>query len=83
MNSTPCLIAVLMIAASVQALPVAEQLVLWDNQPAKELTAAYPAGNGRLGAMPFGHFPQEMILINEETIWAKKDGYDTPADSFE
>jgi alpha-L-fucosidase 2 len=60
-----------------------EQLVLWDNQPAEEWTAAYPAGNGRLGAMPFGHFPQETILINEETIWANKDGHATPADSFE
>ena len=34
-------------------------------------TFAYPVGNGRLGAMPFGSFPEERILINEETVWAR------------
>ena len=49
----------------------AAELVIWDDRPAEQWDTAYPVGNGRLGAMPFGQFPQEMILINEETIWAR------------
>jgi alpha-L-fucosidase 2 len=37
--------------------------------PASAWDVAYPVGNGRLGAMPFGAFPEERILLNEETIW--------------
>lgn len=57
--------------------------LIWDDQPAQEWDTAYPVGNGRLGAMPFGRFPKEDILLNEETIWARsEDGFDMPADSF-
>lgn len=45
-------------------------LVIWDDFPAYDFEAAYPVGNGRIGAMPFSRFPEERILINEETIWA-------------
>jgi len=58
-------------------------LILWDNQPAEEWDVAYPVGNGRLGAMPFGQYPEEKILINEETIWARSDGHGMPENSFE
>jgi alpha-L-fucosidase 2 len=58
-------------------------LVIWDDAPAAEWDIAYPVGNGRLGATPFGHYPSEKILLNEETIWARSDGYEMPANSFE
>jgi beta-glucosidase len=58
-------------------------LVIWDDRPAEEWDVAYPVGNGRLGAMPFGNYPSEKILLNEETIWARSDGFEMPADSFE
>ena len=58
-------------------------LVIWDDTAAEEWDVAYPVGNGRLGAMPFGQYPSEKILLNEETIWARSDGYEMPADSFE
>ncbi len=45
---------------------------IWDDGPATKWDLAYPVGNGRLGAMPWGTFPQEKILINEETIWENK-----------
>ena len=45
-------------------------LVIRDDRPADNFEVAYPVGNGRLGAMPFGSFPQERILLNEESIWA-------------
>ncbi|MDH3581506.1 MAG: GDSL-type esterase/lipase family protein, partial [Hyphomicrobiales bacterium] len=47
----------------------ADDLVIWDDLPAYDFEVAYPVGNGRLGAMPYAGFPQERILINEETIW--------------
>jgi alpha-L-fucosidase 2 len=59
-----------------------ENLVIWDDQPASQWDTAYPVGNGRLGAMPWGQFPQEKILINEETIWARKGGYLMAEDSY-
>jgi alpha-L-fucosidase 2 len=40
-------------------------------------------GNGRLGAMPFGLYPSEKILLNEETIWARSDGFGMPSNGFE
>ena len=57
------------------------RLVIWDNQPAGKWDTAYPVGNGRLGAMPFGMFPEEKILINEETIWSKQDTFGMSEDS--
>jgi alpha-L-fucosidase 2 len=60
-----------------------KSLTIWDNAPAKEWDTAYPVGNGRLGAMPFGQFPQEKILINEETIWASGPDLVMPENSFE
>jgi len=58
-------------------------LVIWDDKPAAEWDVAYPVGNGRLGAMPFGQYPSEKILLNEETIWARSDGFEMPANSPE
>ena len=50
--------------------PPAENGVIWDDAASTFWEDAYPVGNGRLGAMPFGAFPNERILLNEETIWA-------------
>ena len=43
---------------------------LWYEQPAEEWEEALPVGNGRLGAMIFGGFDEEIIQINEETYWS-------------
>lgn len=61
----------LLLAAIVAASPTlaSESHVIWDDKPAEKWDLAYPVGNGRLGAMPWGMFPNEKILINEETIW--------------
>jgi acetyl esterase/lipase len=60
-------------------------LLIWDDKPAEEWDVAYPVGNGRLGAMPFGNYPSEKVLLNEETIWARSNDadYEMPANSFE
>ena len=43
--------------------------VLWYDQPAKNWNEALPIGNGRLGAMIFGRVADELIQLNEETLW--------------
>lgn len=42
---------------------------LWYKQPAKNWDEALPIGNGRLGAMIFGEVENELIQLNEETLW--------------
>ena len=45
-------------------------LKLWYKKPAKVWTEALPVGNGRLGAMVFGGVEQELIQLNEATLWS-------------
>jgi len=44
-------------------------LKLWYNQPAKDWNEALPIGNGSLGAMIFGRPGEELIQLNEQTLW--------------
>ncbi len=46
-----------------------KKLVLWYKQPAKDWNEALPLGNGRLGAMVFGRPANELIQLNEQTLW--------------
>src|SRR5204863_2988048 len=43
---------------------------LWYKQPATTWTEALPIGNGRLGAMVFGKVNQELIQLNESSLWS-------------
>lgn len=43
---------------------------LWYKHPAKLWTEALPVGNGRLGAMVFGGEDQELLQLNEATLWS-------------
>src|SRR4051794_23023738 len=45
-------------------------LKLWYEQPAKVWTEALPIGNGRLGAMIFGNASDELIQLNESSLWS-------------
>ncbi len=62
------LLAVLMIAPA-WALADNAKLTLWYDQPAKDWNEALPIGNGRLGAMVFGRAADELIQLNEQTLW--------------
>ncbi len=42
---------------------------LFHSRPAADWNAAYPLGNGRLGAMVFGSVHRERIQLNEESMW--------------
>jgi alpha-L-fucosidase 2 len=48
----------------------AQQVKLWYNAPATEWTQALPLGNGRLGAMVFGGVNDELIQLNDATLWS-------------
>ena len=55
-----------------------QDVVLWYAQPAKDWNEALPIGNGRLGAMVYGGFAQEVIQLNEESLWG---GYKNDANA--
>jgi len=44
------------------------------SRPAESWTQALPLGNGKLGAMVYGGTSQELVRLNEETLWS---GYET------
>ncbi|QDO95754.1 glycoside hydrolase family 95 protein [Formosa sediminum] len=46
------------------------KLLLWYDAPAADWNEALPLGNGRLGAMVYGHPSEENIQLNEATLWA-------------
>ncbi|OUJ75780.1 glycoside hydrolase family 95 protein [Hymenobacter crusticola] len=45
-------------------------MTLWYQQPAKVWTEALPLGNGRIGAMVFGRVEEELIQLNEQSLWS-------------
>ena len=45
---------------------------LWYRQPASQWCEALPTGNGRLGGMVFGKVKEEMIQLNEDSVWSGK-----------
>ena len=63
------LLAAIIIAFS-HASSFAQSNRLWFKHPAKTWTEALPLGNGRLGAMVFGGIKEELIQLNESTLWS-------------
>ncbi|OOQ56409.1 glycoside hydrolase family 95 protein [Mucilaginibacter pedocola] len=63
------LLFALLLAAPVSAF-CQQPLKLWYQQPAKRWTQALPIGNGRLGAMIFGNVGDELIQLNESSLWS-------------
>ncbi|WP_249732574.1 glycoside hydrolase family 95 protein [Paenibacillus macerans] len=43
---------------------------LWYKQPASRWEEALPVGNGRIGGMIYGRVKQELIALNEDTLWS-------------
>ena len=44
--------------------------LLWYESPAESWDEALPVGNGRLGGMVFGKPADELIQLNEDSIWS-------------
>lgn len=53
------------------------KLKLWYNKPAEKWVEALPVGNGKIGAMIYGGVENELLQLNESTLWSggpvKKD----------
>jgi alpha-L-fucosidase 2 len=43
---------------------------LWYRRPANRWVEALATGNGRIGAMVFGRINQELLQLNEDTLWS-------------
>jgi alpha-L-fucosidase 2 len=48
----------------------AQSLSLWYSKPAAEWVEALPVGNGRIGGMIFGRVEEELIQLNESTLYS-------------
>ena len=47
----------------------ADNLIRFDS-PAEKFTQSLPLGNGRLGALVYGGIKDELIILNEGTLWS-------------
>lgn len=43
---------------------------LWYNKPSEKWVEALPVGNGKIGAMIFGGVEEELLQLNESTLWS-------------
>jgi len=64
------LVLIGLISATFYSVSAQQNEKLWYKQAAKEWTEALPVGNGRLGAMIFGKVNEELIQLNESTLWS-------------
>ncbi|OOQ81670.1 alpha-L-fucosidase [Penicillium brasilianum] len=55
---------------------------LWYTRPASDWNEALPVGNGRLGAMVYGRTDQELLALNEDSVWYGGPQDRTPRDAF-
>ncbi len=46
------------------------ETMLWYQQPAEDFDHALPIGNGRIGAMVFGKPADEVLKLNEDSVWS-------------
>lgn len=47
-----------------------QDLKLWFNKPATQWVEAVPIGNGRIAAMVYGKVNDELIKLNESSLWS-------------
>lgn len=63
------LLAILFIGGSLYAQQ--QEMKLWYNKPAEKVwEAALPIGNGRIAGMVYGNPANELIKLNECTVWS-------------
>ena len=68
MSKKICICSILLIGF-IGGLIAQQPQKLWYKKPAKVWTEALPVGNGRLGAMVFGGVAEELLQLNEATLW--------------
>lgn len=63
----------LLVLSTLVCVDVIQAKSLWSRVPATAtdiIRTAYPLGNGRLGAMPFGPAGQETVNLNLDSLWS-------------
>ena len=70
MKQTP-LVPLIMASAALHAQAVPAPMEVTAHESATIWTQGYGVGNGRLGALSYGEFPKEILVLNEESIFAK------------
>src|SRR4051794_39370288 len=51
-------------------LAVNDLVLRYDKEAGTDWLRALPIGNGRLGAMVFGNAADDLLQLNEDTVWA-------------
>jgi alpha-L-fucosidase 2 len=70
-NIKKALSCLILISVSTFGFSQDKDLKLWYNAPAGQVwEAALPIGNGRLAAMVYGNPDNELIRLNEGTVWS-------------
>jgi alpha-L-fucosidase 2 len=64
-----CLLVLLIISSSHGSMEN-DRNKIWYNKPATGWTEAMPIGNGRLGAVVYGGYKTETLMLCEETVWS-------------
>ena len=49
---------------------MATETLLKYNHPAEDFNSALPVGNGRIGGMIYGEAENELIKLNEDSVWS-------------
>ena len=45
---------------------------IYNNTPSVVWEDSYPVGNGRMGATVMGYVDEEVLYLNEETVWSSQ-----------
>ncbi|HTH30044.1 MAG TPA: glycoside hydrolase family 95 protein, partial [Lacibacter sp.] len=64
------LLAILSLGVFQNNINAQTSLKLWYNKPATQWVEALPVGNGHIGAMIFGGTDEELIQLNESTLYS-------------
>lgn len=77
MSSTAMLGALLLlsaVSANASNEKIESECRLWYDSPADIWEEALPLGNGRIGAMVYGNPTDELIMLNDGTLWSGHPG---------
>jgi len=74
---------ILLLLLLLQSNAFGSDLKIWYRQPAENWFQALPVGNGRLGGMVFGGTKEELIQLNEDSVWSGQPYYKATPDMLE
>jgi alpha-L-fucosidase 2 len=81
MRHTSSILVFIVLILANSALAANADLRLWYDKPAEKWEEALPIGNGRLGGMIHGTVDEELINLNDDTLYSGEPGQrDLPLD---